>query len=170
MKLSFKDVFIKANVNPSTASFQRDKFIEFFPCIGKGRNRKYGEESVEVLTLISSMYADGKGYEDIKEALEAGFGVPVNITASKDISTTTTQQGMLDAIRTVFQDEISKRDEAILRLEKKVDDLIFDAKTRDEIVMKNIRTLQTQQSQQLRKTWWQRLFGKDISNEQGQTK
>ena len=142
MKLSWKEVYTRAKVNPSTSAFQRDKFIEFFPCIGEGRHRKYGEEAIEVLSMTSTMYAEGKAYEEIKDALEAKFGVPITNVLEVKPNSSTTQQDVIAAIKEAFREEVKA-------LEDKIDLLAIDARerdtqsqSRDAMVMTNIRLLQ----------------------------
>jgi len=89
MKYTWRDVYLKAKVNPSTSTFQRDKFIEFFPFSGSGRTRKYGDESVVVLSIISKMYSENKTSEEIRETLDNRFGIPMtsDLTINNDNST-----------------------------------------------------------------------------------
>lgn len=153
MKLSWKEIYTRANVNPSTSAFQRDRFIEFFPCIGEGRHRKYGEEAIEVLSMTSTMYADGKAYEEIKDALETKFGVPITNELEAKPNISTTQQDVITAIKEAFREEVKA-------LEDKIDLLVSEARERDaqsqirdELIMTNIRLLQER-----RRPWWR--FGK----------
>ena len=172
MNLTWKEVFTRANVLPSTATSQRERFAEFFSYSGKGRQRRYSEESVEVLKLISSMYSDGKDFETIREELERSFFVPTSITTTNDDESTTMQPSQLDlinSIREMVRTELSDKDEAILRLEEKlaentrlVNTLISDAKARDENTIdrdrkltESLRILQEARQQQASKKWWQ---------------
>ena len=148
MKLTFKQVAEKAGVNQSTAAFQRDKFLQFFTFTGEGRHRKYAEESVEILSLISKMYAESKTYEDILETLEKRFGVQVTDIAVV-AENTTTQLDIIEGIRDMLKDELSQRDDAIGRLENKVDELSQGSQERDRLLIENIRLLQEN-----KKKWW----------------
>jgi len=144
MKMTFKQVAKEVGANTSTLAFQRDKFIEFIPHQGKGRNRLYGQEAVEVLKITSSMYADGKSYEEVKGALENRFGIPIaNELTTKDNDTTTTPQVLLNGIKEAFATEIS-------RLENKIDELTQGSKERDELLMNIIREQQRNKA----KKWW----------------
>lgn len=64
------------------------------------------------------------------------------------------QRDFEDTIRRIFQESISQRNEAILQLEKKVDALISEAETRNQLLMENVRLLQ-----QPNRPWW-KFFGK----------
>jgi DNA-binding transcriptional MerR regulator len=147
MNLTWKEIFSQAKVNPSTASWQRDRFIDFFPCAGEGRHRRYGKESVEVLALISSMYSASKTYEEVRERLESIYGVPTNIVVHEEQQlTSTTQQDILNEVRNIFQEEIKT-------LEDKVDALSQGSQDRDKLLMENIRLLQEKK----KRSWWKIL-------------
>lgn len=137
MKLTFKQIAEKAGVNPSTAAFQRDKFLSYFSYTGEGRRRKYGEDSIELLRTISTLYAEGKTYEDILDVLENRFGVQVT-----DVAVQEPKIDVVETIRGVMREELSRRDNAIERLEEKVDELINGSKERDLILMETLREIQ----------------------------
>lgn len=153
MKLSWKEIYTRANVNPSTSAFQRDRFIEFFPCIGEGRHRKYGEEAIEVLSMTSTMYADGKAYEEIKDALETKFGVPITNELETKPNSSTTQQDVITAIKEAFREEVKALEDKIDLLATDARDRDTQSQGRDELIMTNIRLLQER-----RRPWWR--FGK----------
>ena len=151
MELTWKQVWTRADVLPSTATSQRNRYPDYFPCTGKGRQRRYGEESVGALIIISSMSNEGKGYDEILEALQDRFGMIANITATNnDDKTATNQQDVITAIKEAFREEIKA-------LEDKIDLLATDARerdtqsqSRDTLLMENIRLLQKK-----KRKWWQ---------------
>lgn len=115
MNMTWKEVYTAAKVNASTSAFQRERFLEFFPHINEGRQRRYNEKSVEVLILTSSMYSGGKTYEDIKDVLEKGVAI---LPQPEDDSKYVVQQmDIKDIIRQVFQEEMEQRDATILKLQ-----------------------------------------------------
>lgn len=141
--LSWREVYEKANVNQSTSSFQREKFLKFYRYSGSGRHRKYEEGSVDILLLTSTMYAKGNAFEEIVEALEGKYGVQITNDIETQHHSTTTQQNIINDIKATFIEEIQ-------RLEKKVDELINQSSDRDELLMKNIRLLTEKSTQR----WW----------------
>jgi DNA-binding transcriptional MerR regulator len=145
MKLTFKEVAKEVGANTSTLAFQRDKFIEFIPHSGNGRNRLYSQEAIEVLKITSSMYADGKNYEEIREVLEGRYGIQINEVVPVS-NTTTTPQVLINEIKEVFQSEIT-------RLENKIDELSQGSKNRDELLMETLIAIREQQRNKSKK-WW----------------
>lgn len=139
MRLSWKDVYTQAKVNPSTSAWQRDRFLSYFTYTGEGRHRKYGEDSIELLRTISTLYAEGKTYEDILDVLENRFGVQVDTTP---VVQETPQIDVVEVIRGVMREELERRDDAIERLESKVDELINGSKERDLILTETLREIQ----------------------------
>ena len=153
MKLSFKDVYTQANINtPSLAQFNREKFIEFFRFTGSGRQRKYDIESVEVMSIISRMYAESATYEAIKEQLEIRFGIPITCDSKEHnalIKSSTNQQEMVEDIKELLEE--------ISNLKNMVNKLTVEVEDRDKILMENIRMIQSQQ-QINNIPWWAKLF------------
>jgi len=150
---SWREVYEKAKVNQSTSSFQREKFLKFYNFTGEGRHRKYEEGSVDVLVLTSTMYAQGKTFEDILEALEGKYGVQITNDVVPQPNASSTQQEVITAIKEAFHEEVKA-------LEDKIDLLATDARERDTqsqrrdtLLMENIRLLQEK-----RKPWWR--FGR----------
>ena len=160
MQLTFKEVYLRSGSNnQSTSAWQRDKFIKFFKCTGSGRARKYSPECIDVLKIISSMYSDGKVYEEILEVLENNYGVQITDVVTQP-NTVATQQDIVETIRLMFVDELSKRDRDIERLEQKIDCLTSVSDERDKLLMENIKLIREQQEQQQPNKWWHKLFNK----------
>lgn len=90
----------------STTRYYRDKYEEYFKVTsGEGRNRRYPEETVSLLSFISKLYKDGLESPQVKEALEKRYS-PV---ATADLVTLT-----------VFKEELDKRDTTILELREEL--------------------------------------------------
>jgi len=140
VKLSFRQVCEKVGINQSTGAFQRDRFSEFIPCIGEGRARRYGQEAVEVLTITSTMYAEGKTYEDIKDVLEGRFGIPIAGDLVPVVAET--QLDIIAEIKSALREEI-------VRLEGKIDSLSRGNDEHDRLLMEHVR------EHQRKKKWWQ---------------
>lgn len=147
MILTFKELYTKANLNQSTASYQRDKFSEFIPCSGKGRGRRYNQESVDVLIVISEMYGENKTYEEIREALEQRFGVPAVIVHQDN---STTQQDVITAIKESFREEVKALEDKIDLLASDARDRDTQSQSRDAVLMDVLRAIREKNE----KKWW----------------
>lgn len=183
MGLTLKQCAEKAGQPESTARFYRDRFIEFFSFTGESRHREYDESTVDVLQAIARLYNEGLNHKQVKEALDGLFGVPVTNTAVSQGSSSKTAGAQFDTesvIRDVFQEELARRDEIILRMERKLDGLMDIVIERDEVitkleqkvdeharsavdrdreVMETIREVQAEAQRERSMPWWRRIFG-----------
>jgi len=154
MKLTFKQVYEKAGINASTAAFQRDRFSEFIPCEGEGRQRRYNQESVDVLVITSTMYTEGKSYEDIKDVLEAKFGVPITNELATQHNVSTTQQDVITAIKEAFREEVKALEDKIDLLASEARERDTQSQSRDAVLMDALRAIREKNE----KKWWR--FGR----------
>lgn len=159
MKLSWKEVVDNTGlkIGITKANYYRDRYIEFFQYEGEGRNRKYSESAIEILQTIAEGYQQAKTYEKIVEELESKFGV--DIVPLENNKTKIQQLEFMECMREIFREELRVRDEAILRLENKLDDVLSDNKSHDEKLTELIR-LKQQEKQKENKSFFQKIFGK----------
>lgn len=68
---TFKQAAELAGLHENTARTYRDKFLEFFSCTREGRRRRYPEEAVAILRLISEKVSQNLTQEQIK--VELGY-------------------------------------------------------------------------------------------------
>ena len=158
MNLTFKQVCSIAKINESTGRFYRDNFLEHFEYFstGEGRKKKYSPEASELLKNIAKFYSEGLDQEQVKHKLDEIYGAPMNNLVSQEhmSNNTITQYDVIETIRNVFQEEISKQNKHILRLEQKIDNMMDDSRTHDEKLMQAIRAIQEQK----RSSFWDRFF------------
>ena len=188
MEMTWKQVCDAAKINESTGRFYKEKFKQYFSHSGVGRHKKYSQESIAQLLLIAELYGKGLDASQVMCALEAQYGIPIS-SQDKSSSTYAVQQSaLLDnsstyavqqeefvaAIRQVFQEELAKRDELIIELQKeltsvkdivvsmeqKAEEFARTATDSDREVMEEIRKVQAVQQQQNSRAWWKRLFGR----------
>lgn len=80
--LTLTEAAEQAGVNENTARYYRNKFGEYFPATGEGRNRRYAQETVQILRVIKDCYDQGMDAEKVKQRLNDTFGVPVVTTTT----------------------------------------------------------------------------------------
>lgn len=66
-----------AGVNYSTANHYKGRFPEFLPTVGKGKNRRYKAEAVQVVRFISNAYKSGADYHEVSQRLFQSYPVSV---------------------------------------------------------------------------------------------
>ena len=170
MNLTWKEVYTRVNVLPSTATSQRERFVEFFSYSGKGRQRRYDDESVEVLTLIASMYSDSKDFETIKEELERRFFVPTSITTTNDDEPTTMQPSIIE-LQQLITEAVSRAQEPLVEqnevmrkeiaaLQGSLDDIEKRQVERETVHFDLVDERLKELSKEAKKGFWAWLFGK----------
>lgn len=174
---TFKQAAELAGLHENTARTYRDRFLEFFTCTGEGRRRRYPDEAVAILKLISEKVSQNLTQEQIQVELERKYGLFINtitrkdnITTPEDNNNTETQLEMAPATRTQFLElvriavaqELQSRDVVIEELKTELKESIknFDAlitkqekreQERDTWIVELLRDLMEKQ----KKPWWQ---------------
>lgn len=170
------------SIPESTARYYRDRFKNFIPCVGTGRNRRYQPEALDVLRMIADLSRKGRTAEDIAVRLSETFPSVIDVEQEPQRSHAVTQQTDLDQhlapILTVMtqtmqqvataMDRIADQDRELQTLR---DDLaeLRAAETRrqqeleshDLQLVERMRQLMAEHQQnEGKKSVWQRLFGK----------
>ena len=174
---TFKQAAELAGLHENTARTYRDRFLEFFSYTGEGRRRRYPEEAVAILKLISEKVSQNLTQEQIQVELERKYGLFINTTTRKDnIATpednnnTETQLEIAPATRTQFLElvriavaqELQSRDVVIAELKAELKESInnFDVliakqekrdQERDTWIVAQLRTVLDEK----KKPWWQ---------------
>lgn len=68
-----KRIAEKVGIPESTIRYYRDRHKDFVPYIGKGRRRRYTEESLEILLRICGYAEENLNAIDIDERLDAEY-------------------------------------------------------------------------------------------------
>ena len=64
--LTIKDIAQRLNIPESTARYYRDKWPEYIPTVGTGRNKRYKPEAVDVLRLVAEGLRNGRSAIEIE--------------------------------------------------------------------------------------------------------
>lgn len=172
--LTLSDIAKELKIPESNARYYRDKFIEYIPFVGDGRQRKYKSDAIEVLRLVADGYKRNLTTTDIETLLDQRF--PRNIEVPQQPTTTTQQeqnlevnQGVLQAFQQIASamEVMSKQQEDISELKKQVADLIEERQLQDKYIegkleerdkklMESLREIQ----QKKQSNFFKRLFGK----------
>ena len=174
---TFKQAAELAGLHENTARTYRDRFLEFFTCTGEGRRRRYPDEAVAILKLISEKVSQNLTQEQIQVELERKYGLFINTTTRKDNITTLednnntgtqleiapeTRTQFLELVRIAVAQELQSRDAVIAELKVELEESIknFDAliakqekrdQERDTWIVEQLRDLMEKQ----KKPWWQ---------------
>lgn len=174
---TFKQAAELAGLHENTARTYRDRFLEFFTCTGEGRRRRYPDEAVDILKLISEKVSQNLTQEQIQVELERKYGLFINTTTRKDNITTPednnntgtqieiapeTRTQFLELVRMAVAQELQSRDAVIAELKVELEESIknFDTlmakqekrdQERDTWIVEQLRDLMEKQ----KKPWWQ---------------
>ena len=181
--LTLKQCAELAHIGVSSARFYKDKpeFKHYFTTIGEGRNTKYQEEStVELLTLIGKSYADNLDADQIVDLLENRYGVITDLVVQEENNNTTItqQEDLTNSIRLILreelQQELNKRDSAILHLQQELTSIkeslathhqraesgYRESQDRDAEIMSMMRDMQDDKERMQQRKWWHIFFKK----------
>lgn len=173
---TFKQAAELAGLHENTARTYRDRFLEFFVCTGEGRRRRYPEEAVAILKLISEKVSQNLTQEQVQIELEQKYGLFVNTKprehnniTPEDNNNTETQLEIVPATRTQFLElvriavaqELQSRDTVIAELKAELEESIknFDTlmakqekreQDRDAWIVAQLRELTEHKN-----PWWQ---------------
>ncbi|SDI57589.1 MerR family transcriptional regulator [Desulfosporosinus hippei] len=175
---TFKQAAELAGLHENTARTYRDRFLEFFACTGEGRRRRYPEEAVAILKLISEKVSQNLTQEQIQVELERKYGLFINTKTPEHNNTTlednnnttsqleiipTTRTQFLELVRSAVAQELQSRDDVIAELKaeleksrKNFNDLMDKQESliqeRDERIIAQIRELMVEKQ---KNPWWQ---------------
>ena len=164
-----------AGVSESLTRFYRDKYEPYFSVSsGDGRNRRYSQQTVELIQFISRCYNDKMDNSQIIDALDSLYGVPIENTTTEIIENSKTktmqQEDLAHSLHLIYE-ELQRRGSVILELQeelegirrtlaeqdKRAEDRARDSENRDEEIIHMMRATQ----QQRNKPWWKRLFNSE---------
>lgn len=75
--LTMADIARTLELPESTVRYYRDRFTEFIPVVGVGRNRRYRPEALDVLRFIADAMKEGMPAEAVRTTLAAKFAINV---------------------------------------------------------------------------------------------
>lgn len=99
--LTIAEVAKQLDIPESTARYYRDKFENYIPYVGKGRQRRYKPETVEVLRVIAEGFSRNLTAMEIEEALNRMFAVSMEVQ-EKTASATAVAQQQLEMEQTIL--------------------------------------------------------------------
>lgn len=77
--LTIKEIAQELNIPESTARYYRDKWPEYIPTEGKGRNKRYKPEAVDILRLIAEGLRNGRSATEIENELSLKYKAILDI-------------------------------------------------------------------------------------------
>ncbi len=77
--LTIKDIARRLDIPESTARYYRDKWPEYIPTEGSGRNKRYKPEAVDVLRLIAEGLRNGRSATEIENELSLKYQATTDI-------------------------------------------------------------------------------------------
>ena len=107
----------------STARYYRDRHPEYFHYTGKGRKKRYTQETLEALRYICEQANNSRTAEEINEGLQAQFTKQINITDITAVTTAGEQQIQLMNTLTNTLREIADQKQEIQGLREEIKEL-----------------------------------------------
>jgi DNA-binding transcriptional MerR regulator len=88
--LTISEVAKHIGIPDSTARYYRDRFSQYVPCVGEGRNRRYKPETVAVLRVVADGMKANHPVQQIESVLASQF--PINADHIQQQPSVITQQ------------------------------------------------------------------------------
>jgi DNA-binding transcriptional MerR regulator len=108
--LTISEMADRLRIPPSTAAYYIKKFRSFIPSKGRGRNKRYFIEAVEILEIISGHYKNNLTAADIEQRLKSLYPEEIDIDTTTTTATTTKQQQSEHSLE-LYQQDIEARQE-----------------------------------------------------------
>jgi len=77
--LTIKEIAQVLNIPESTARYYRDKWPEYIPTSGQGRNKRYEPAAVDILRLIAEGLRNGRSATEIENELSLKYQAIMDI-------------------------------------------------------------------------------------------
>lgn len=84
--LTLREIAEQLGLPESTVRYYRDRFSAFVPTVGRGRQRRYREEAVDVLRAVAEGLRNQKSAEEVEELLAAQFPRYVELEEEGEVS------------------------------------------------------------------------------------
>jgi DNA-binding transcriptional MerR regulator len=127
MLLTIAEIAKRLNLPESTARYYRTRFEAWLPYIGEGRDRRYGEEAVNVLRFAAEAVKAGVPADIIKQRLDERYPAVQVADEPQRLATTGSPPPALIAFAEVVRELLSEQRDAALQegkaLRSAVDDL-----------------------------------------------
>lgn len=98
--LSVAEIARELEIPESTVHYWKNRFSQHLPSVGKGRQKRFKPEAVEVFSTIARMLKEGHTARDVMESLSQSYPLQANALAESDGSSSSVQQyGMETAVK-----------------------------------------------------------------------
>lgn len=102
----------------STIRYYRDRFPEYVPSIGEGRNRRYPQEALDALRAIADAMRSGIPEDIVRDMLRSRFAmtvVPQQYEATPQQQDAAFRQWIEDAVRRAVAEALEERDRKLIQ-------------------------------------------------------
>ncbi|GAB7021740.1 helix-turn-helix domain-containing protein [Salidesulfovibrio brasiliensis] len=98
--LSVAEIARGLEIPESTVHYWKNRFAQHLPSVGKGRQKRFKPEAVEVFGTISRMLKEGHTARDVMDSLSQSYPLQANALAEADTQGSPVQQyGMETAVK-----------------------------------------------------------------------
>ncbi|WP_018124295.1 helix-turn-helix domain-containing protein [Desulfovibrio oxyclinae] len=98
--LSVAEIARELDIPESTVHYWKNRFAQHLPSVGKGRQKRFKPEAVEVFSTISRMLKEGHTARDVMDSLSQSYPMQADALAETPDSDSPVQQyGMETAVK-----------------------------------------------------------------------
>lgn len=153
----------------STVRYYRDRFSVYIPVEGKGRNRRYPPEAINVLRMVAEGLRNNLTAMEVEQQLSHSFSKFIDVEQEPQQPTTAAQQQSYLTLAE-REREIQSRERLTAALEmlanqkaaiERIEEHSKELKDKDqarEMELQELRARVDKLEMPERKPWWKRLF------------
>jgi DNA-binding transcriptional MerR regulator len=167
--LTIKEISKRLQIPESTLRWYRDKFSDYLPASGEGRQKRYSLDSLNVFRFIASAMREGKTVAEVAVLLSGEFPSFIDVSNESNVVSVTTTQVPAPPVNPIAEHYLTlyaQQEQRITQLERMVINAGEQAiaareeaiaakeyidtrlNERDRVLMGHIRSLQD------KRPWW----------------
>lgn len=167
--LTIAEIAAQLKMPESTIRYYRDKYLDFIPYKGKGRNRRYKPEAIDVFRSIAECMEHNLTQDQVEERLTAEFTRSIDVPQERNPQTSTEQQTDISADLMTMNAAVMEIKQSMMQLavamsamnqqQQEIAELrkmVQESTDRERQLSERLEKLESES----KRSWLQRIFGK----------
>lgn len=153
--LTIAEIAKRLGIAESNVRYYRDRFEEFIPYRGEGRNRRYLPETVEIIRTIAEGYANNLTASQIAEQLSRLYSINHKVSEREQQLATTKPQQIPAEVSNLLAELLSGIRETATAINR-----LADNQEEIRLLREEVAELRKQLEKQQKRSWFQKLLFK----------
>lgn len=165
--MTMAEIARQLKIPESTCRYYRDRFIDYIPSVGEGRNRRYQPEAAEVLRTVAECMNRNLTATETEEALSLKFARFIDIEPEPQLTTAAAQQqrsadvllaliaGQQQAIESIAAtlEQLARQQDETEVIKQELSTLRRELEARDRRLVEQLRESMKEPTKE-RRRWW----------------